>query len=216
MTVFGRINPFKLSPLQALEKPIVGDVLQLRNPLRGELTKVLVRRLDDRDSKVRFQAAAALGEAGSKSEKAIPKLIQRLGDPVMKVRFFAAQSLGNIGLEPERVAPELMRLIAREKEYSDSNPSYAAFRSLIKLGVSYPHIIIPLLVSELSSDSDFVRSGIENSLIKIGERERLLLYRYLDRAIRAQNKKLSDQAKELSEKMAEILPDEFGALAGLS
>jgi hypothetical protein len=76
------------------------------------------------------------------------------------VRYFAAQALGNICCDPQLVAPGLLMMIRREKDVTPSSPSLAAAIALSKLGTTYPEEVIPLLISELPSETNLLKSAV--------------------------------------------------------
>ena len=179
------------------------DILLLRNPLRDRDIDSLIELLKEDDAKTRFQAAAALGEIEDTGKSlAIPALIQLLKDADPTIRFIAAQTLGQIGAHPLVVAPELLQLIATEKSHTIGSPSAAAFRALIKLGFLHPKDLIPTLLGAIEKNDRPMSVGLGDCLRKIGEKNQVLLNRYLMRALNSGNKAQEESAKLLQERIA--------------
>jgi HEAT repeat protein len=173
------------------------DILPLRNPLRGQLISTLIEKLSDKSPTLRYQAAQALGEHGEKAGAALPNLLNALDDPDRKVRYFAAQSIGNVASDPTYAVTKLLAAIRRESDFSPTTISYAAFRSLIKLGLRYPEDVIPHLIQQLDSSNPLFNEKMSDCLLRIGDSYHYQLRRYLDRASRSTNAGLKENVSEL-------------------
>ncbi|MDY6806216.1 MAG: HEAT repeat domain-containing protein, partial [Cyanobacteriota bacterium] len=64
---------------------------------KEEVLRILVARLKDEDSSVRWRAADALGELGKSSPTVVSALLELLSDEESSVRWRAADALGNLG-----------------------------------------------------------------------------------------------------------------------
>ena len=69
--------------------------LRPRGEVEPEVLEALVRHLRDQASKIRSEAALALGDLGD--AKAIPALVECLSDPSVEVQDACARALGDIG-----------------------------------------------------------------------------------------------------------------------
>lgn len=173
------------------------DILPLRNPLRGQLVSDLIEKLSDEKATVRYQAAQALGEHGQKASAALPYLLKALEDRERKVRYFAAQSIGNVASDPTYAVTKLLAAIRKESDFSPTTISYAAFRSLIKLGLRYPEDVIPHLIQQLDSSNPMFNEKMSDCLVRIGDSYHYQLRRYLDRASKSSNIDLKENASDL-------------------
>src|SRR6516164_2331190 len=85
---------------------------------QGFLGKPLNRwiaELGSKDSRVRRNAAYALGKSGAQAVAAVPRLIKKLKDPEAAVREAVAQALGEIGLlGGEEMIPALTEALASD------------------------------------------------------------------------------------------------------
>lgn len=68
-------------------------------------------------SKVRREAALALGNIGKNAQRAIPSLLEALNDKSPDVRWRASEALGKIGLKDSEIISHLETLIHDECDY---------------------------------------------------------------------------------------------------
>jgi HEAT repeat protein len=197
-------SDFTVIEMQNAHKRPTVDKLQLRNPLRGSSLKQLLRNLNHKESDIRAQAAEAIGECTGIASLAAPSLVRALRDSSPRVRYFASQSLGNIDSPPKTTIPELLLLIDQSEELNTNSVGFAAYRAVVKIGMRKPEEVLPILLSELSSDNETLRSRIKNLLFSISSTEKNSILRYLDRAVRSDNETISHQALELIEKIKTI------------
>ncbi|MCB0323964.1 MAG: HEAT repeat domain-containing protein [Bdellovibrionales bacterium] len=166
----------------------VGEVLPLRNALRGAPTKELLERLRSGTPREKFLAAEALGAKGTAAAEGAAALLLALRDPSRSVRYFAAQALGSIGVSPETALPRLLHLIAHEPDTSPSSPAHAATRAIAKLALSYPDQVVPMLVSELGCGIKRVSEAARHALVRFGLKNPVVLGDYLTELDRHEQK----------------------------
>jgi HEAT repeat protein len=97
--------------------------------------------LDDKDSKMRANAALALGELGNATPAVVSGLLSLLDDKDSNMRGNAALALGELGNVTPAVVNGLLSLL----DDKDSNVRLNAISSLIKLKNSDPVVISSLL-----------------------------------------------------------------------
>jgi HEAT repeat protein len=84
--------------LSAKPAPIRGAALRALGNIGSDAAVVdIATALGDRDERVRFEAASALGTIGPEAKAAIANLISALGDESERVRWRAGWALGRIG-----------------------------------------------------------------------------------------------------------------------
>jgi HEAT repeat protein len=114
-----RVRKMAVGVLGTMGKPkpiILVDVLPAPT---SRCVECLVEALnEDKDGKVRAQAAASLGQVAPTGREAIPPLTRALGDENLEVRIQAARSLGQFGPAAREAEPTLRALLAETPRIS--------------------------------------------------------------------------------------------------
>ena len=90
---------------------LAGSALAQDATYQGKTVKQWTAALKNSDPRVRFQALAALSEAGADAEPAAAQVSRLLKDPVIAVRRAAAGTLGKIGPGATEALAELVKLL---------------------------------------------------------------------------------------------------------
>ena len=117
--------------------------------IQQEQIAALIRKLSDRDPKVRGEAAGALGDMDAAAGSAVKPLLRHLKDSDPGVRFFVVWALAHIGQEPKLCVPALLKAMDdRDHDvYIQATMSLAAFPE-------YAPRIIPRLLTGLRSNDE--------------------------------------------------------------
>jgi 3-methyladenine DNA glycosylase AlkD len=116
----------------------------------GPIAKALfLSALKDKDSKVRRNAAWALGELGRTEPEVIRGLLEALKDEDSIVRIIAASALGKLG----RAEPEVIGVLLEALKDEDSRVRVNAAWALGELGRAEPEVIRGLLEALKDEDS---------------------------------------------------------------
>ena len=124
-----------------------------------EAAPVIIHLLSDKNSKIRKNAADALG--AMREEKAVGPLTALLGDPESKVRASAAEALGKIG-ETEALQA-LLQLLQNPNE-----PSRVRLEAVKALGELDDRRALPALTAALRDSDGPVRAEAIEALQSIG------------------------------------------------
>jgi HEAT repeat protein len=152
---------------------IAGQALRGKDPaVSPELaTAALIEALKDPNWNVRGDAAAVLGQGGSKAEPAIPALIAALRDREVEVRKGAAGSLGEIiaggGQGREWVIPALIGALSDRAAWVRQTAALE-LGSIVKPGDREAGAVIAALQSRLVDPSAGVRVWACGSLTRLG------------------------------------------------
>src|SRR4051812_20969880 len=92
----------------------------------------LIKKLKDKDSDVRRQAAKDLSDVGADAKPALSLLIRSLKDSDVYVRRFSAQAIGNIGADARSALPQMRAVLLDTRESKDVQEAVAA--ALGKMG----------------------------------------------------------------------------------
>ncbi|NEP81606.1 MAG: signal transduction protein [Okeania sp. SIO3B3] len=130
---------------------------------KDEVIAILLSRLKDEDSDVRWKAATALRNLGNSSETVINSLLALLQDEDSDVRESAAEVLGNLGNSSETVINSLLALLQDE----NSIVRGSAAEALGKLGNSSETVINSLLAL-LQDENSIVRLSAAQALGNLG------------------------------------------------
>ncbi|WP_287254290.1 sister chromatid cohesion protein PDS5 [Moorena sp. SIO4E2] len=130
---------------------------------KDEVITILLTRLKDDDSDVRWRTADALGELGNSSETVVNALLARFQDENYDVRWRVAIALGELGNSSETV---VRALIARLQD-SDASVRERAAVALGKLCNSSETVVRALIARLQDPDAD-VRGGAAYGLGKLG------------------------------------------------
>lgn len=129
----------------------------------------LIALLEDKDWKVRREAAWALARIGPPARPEVQVLIAALGDEQEGVRYFSALALGDIG--SVAAIPELAQALQDPSPYVRS----VSAQSLGKIGVPVDDVlleqadaIVPILIGALADGDDMVRGAAVTALQDIG------------------------------------------------
>ncbi len=122
----------------------------------------LLVAVQDRDWRVRAEAAEDLGLIGATASAAIPLLVETLQDPEVKVRILAAEALARVDAENQQAVPIL---VAALKEPA-ADIRKAATEALGNLGTT-AGTAFPALVAVLSDMDPRVRRGAVAALGRI-------------------------------------------------
>ncbi|HNV68081.1 MAG TPA: HEAT repeat domain-containing protein [Candidatus Ozemobacteraceae bacterium] len=134
-----------------------GEFRKLAAASRREVTKRLVDLLNDDDSRVRMQTAAALGNLGCRD--AAEALITALADPNEWVRVQVVEALGRIGTE------DLASILAHHLE-GESEAHVRA--TLIKvLGMIGSDKLVPVLALYLEDRDARVRANCVEAMLRL-------------------------------------------------
>lgn len=98
---------------------------------------VLVRALDDANSRTRALAAIALGKIGAGAIDAIPALLKAVDDPEVIVRRRAEAALKDIALSDERACREAMVVFMQALENQDARTRIQGIQTLHKIGLTF-------------------------------------------------------------------------------
>lgn len=150
-----------------------------------QVAEGIAQRLQDRDARVRQQAAKTLAEFGTEQ---VPALAEALRDASPEVRREAAQALGKIGPAASAAVPALiaaiddseackesiaaLRAMGRRagaatpalvrfiKSEADRDARRDALRALAEVAPS-PRLCVPILIAHLDQSSYFVNAAID-------------------------------------------------------
>jgi hypothetical protein len=90
----------------------------------------LIKALSDKQERVRWRAASALGKIGSKAESAVSALIKALDDREWSVRWSSASALGKIGPKAKSAIPALEKLITTDQQELIKKAAKEALRKI--------------------------------------------------------------------------------------
>jgi hypothetical protein len=82
---------------------------------KEEVIKILIARLADEDSRVRENAADALGKLGNASVQVVDALLERFADEDSLVRRYAASALGNLGKNSSNIVTAVTEWISQHQ-----------------------------------------------------------------------------------------------------
>jgi len=125
----------------------------------AEAVGPLCLALTDDDPKTRQVAAGALGNIGTKAEKAIPELTKHLRDEYGGVRAMAARALGRVGV----VLPEVVRALVEALGDADPRVRSNADVALTSFGVK----AVPMLQTLLEEHDPDLREGARKVIDEI-------------------------------------------------
>ncbi len=94
--------------------------------------------LDDRDVRVRRQAAQVLNMLGRRALGAVDELAEALQDSDELVRTRAAMALGRIGPAAKSASDDLVRALEAEQELGGLRAQHAMVRAIGRIGVRAP------------------------------------------------------------------------------
>ncbi|NEO37962.1 MAG: NACHT domain-containing protein [Moorea sp. SIOASIH] len=167
---------FKAQALEMLKEQIdLIDETRLLN-YRAELgekdqvIKILLTRLKDEDSDVRWKAALALANLGNSSETVVSTLIPRLQNDERFVRRRAARALANLGNSSETVVSALIRQLQNENYLMRAWVANA----LGRLGNS-SETVVSALIPRLQDENSYVRVIAAVTLIQLGKSSETLV-----------------------------------------
>ena len=128
----------------------------------GEAKKVAPALVDafkkEKDARVRYKIAWALGKMGADAAAAVPDLIAALADK--EVAYRAAETLGEIGPAAKAAIPPLIAALAKPEI------THAAAAALGKVGRD----AMPALLDATKSKESIVRAGAAEALGELGGR----------------------------------------------
>lgn len=124
----------------------------------------LIEALQDKDYRVRANAALTLSKIGSKADFATPALMKAMEDGNHNVKFHAISAIGSIGSKASAAIPQLISLL-RKREF-------IAAWALGEMGEK-AESAIPALIKALKDSSDIVRYMAAEALGKIKKRANL-------------------------------------------
>jgi HEAT repeat protein len=116
--------------------------------LDGAEIEDLIKKLSNKDSDLRRQAAKELSELGPDAKSAVPALTTALEDKDLFVRRFAAEALGKIGPDAKSAVPALRKA----SKDSRKEMQQAAVEALGKMGPEAVDALISA-VSDTSRDA---------------------------------------------------------------
>lgn len=138
-------------------------------------TSVLLAALEDRNERVRYNAANALGYLPASDEKVIPALVKLLDDQDAAVRATAAYALGRIGPKAAAAAPNLAARLNDKGEWT-FYPSFdigstttvgAHILAALKDISPEPKSIVPIIVQDLKK-TRHVSGAMRETLQRLG------------------------------------------------
>ena len=159
----------------------------------------LITELGHKETKVRANAAEALGQMGEGAKDAASTLIQLLQDQDQDVRYFAARALGRIGAKD--AVPALIPLL------QDQN---AKVRRLVAYTLGMigegEKDAVPALIPLLQDQNRDVRGNAAWALGMIGEGAKDAVPALIQ-ALQDQNRDVRDSAARALEKIKKFLPE---------
>ena len=132
-----------------------------QDELRRKLSDLL-RQLESKDPRARWEAVDAIGGLGSQAESAIPRLVRCLDDPEYLVRFRAADALGRIGSSRFGADRALLRSLRRDPEAKVRLSAASALKDLRSI------VVADSLVHGLSDPDAHVRAATARALWETG------------------------------------------------
>jgi len=139
--------------------------------------EILIDRLEDEDSLVRWAAASAVGKIGFEIEEVVKELFDKLEDKDGKIRSNAQDLLKNIGAESDWVVEELLDRVKDKNQLNTTRESAALVLSDIAV-VSDP--VVKALLVGLQDEDSLVRSAVVYALEKIGAKSKELTAIFVD------------------------------------
>ena len=123
------------------------------------LVPAYVKALDDKDWRVRLNAAYAFGRMGTVAKAALPALIKALSDKNSFVGGHAARAIGNIGVVAKAAVPALIKAL------SDENFAVRLYTAtaLGKMGTA-AKAAIPALKEALKDEKGYVRYAAKQAI----------------------------------------------------
>ena len=122
---------------------------------------------NDKESRVKREIAATLGQFPEIGKRAVPLLTPLLKDPDAATRAAAADTLGRIGTDAKGAAPGLIPLV----EDADKTVRHAAIVALGRIAPENPSFVAAALVKVLTGEKDAdMRRDILVSLGLLGDR----------------------------------------------
>ncbi|NEO78369.1 HEAT repeat domain-containing protein [Moorena sp. SIO4G3] len=130
---------------------------------KDQVITILLARLKDDNSDVRWKAADALGELGNSSETLVSALFARFQDENSDVRWRAAIALGKLGNSSKTVVNGLLAKL-------QDPDAGVRDRAAVALGNSdnSSETLVNALLAKLQDDASRVRSGAAYGLGKLG------------------------------------------------
>ena len=136
----------------------------------ADFIDTLIRKLQDKNYKVRVEAAYALGELGKSDKAVIDALMEALHDEDHNVRMLAAYALRELGKSDKAAIDALMRVLHDE----DYNVRSGAAVALGELGKS-DKVVIDALMKALHDEYYNVRSGAAVALGELGKSDKVVI-----------------------------------------
>jgi HEAT repeat protein len=141
--------------------------LGIVGPLNSRVASTLLSALEDKDTRVRAEAAAALGICVSPAQRdlIISALLRALKDSSKRVRVKAVMSIGNIGPDAAVVAIPPLKNCLKSWDRDIRRESALA---LGKMGPK-AHDCVPLFISALKDQDETVRQALVETLGAFGK-----------------------------------------------
>jgi HEAT repeat protein len=134
------------------------------SPEKEKVEKLIVE-LRDKSSKVRENAAEALGKMDLHAKAAVPALVQAaLKDEIFWVRINSAEALGKIGNHAKAAVPALMEALKDNDDLVRTNAAYA----LGKMGEHANAAVLALVQAALKDKGYDVRGNAARALGEMG------------------------------------------------
>ncbi|NEO20434.1 HEAT repeat domain-containing protein [Moorena sp. SIO4A5] len=130
---------------------------------KDQVITILLARLKDDNSYVRWKAAEALGKLGNSSDTVVNRLLALLEDNHYYVRSSAAEALGKLGNSSDTVVNRLLALL----QNNNSDVRWEATYALGALGNS-SETVVNALLAQLKDDNSGVRGWTAYALGQLG------------------------------------------------
>lgn len=141
--ILTRVRP----PDAASVRTAAARALAILGPNAARAVPKLVRALRDKQNRVNWDAAAALGRIGKAS---VPDLIRALDDSDSQVRETAAYALGEVGPDAAPAVPPLVKMLHDQDQYIRD----VAGSSLSKIGAPAMAPLMEILARESGTTRD--------------------------------------------------------------
>ena len=138
---------------------VIGALLVAVLPAGAADLDGLMKKMKDKDTDLRRQAAQELSELGPEAKEALPLLIQGLKDSDLFVRRFSAKAIGKIGPEASSALTALRSVALNPKETKEVQE--AAIAALGKLGKGSVDVLVSTL-KDKGKENDVRRKAIES------------------------------------------------------
>ncbi|MBZ5626408.1 MAG: HEAT repeat domain-containing protein [Acidobacteriia bacterium] len=133
-----------------------GDAL---GSIGAEAVPALVEALAAGETRIRCQAACALGRVRAGAEEAVPALVAALNDDDRRVRVWSVMALDQIGATTKGAVPALIEALKN----ADEAVRYIAADALGRIGVAAKEAV-PALIEALHDDDSDVRDKATEAL----------------------------------------------------